>query len=1577
MSDQIQHSEMEVFLSDLNEKTLGAYELRRSLLNEHQGIEESVLAGGYGYRQILELIQNGADAILEAHEEGGREDGRIEVLLTDSHLYVANTGASVSKEGVDALLTSHNSPKRGNQIGRFGLGFKSLLRLGGTIDLFSSRWGGIRFDPGECRNEIKKRFGVDDAPGLRLAWSLSNQERFEDSLVGRLSWAETIVRVEIVDPELVSPLRAEILEFPAEFLLFNPIPIELKLDVGEGNSRTLLVKGRGETRELVEGEKRSKWHLFQRDVPVKDEAAKADATHIHARKSVPLAWAVPVLGRREEAGRFWAFFPTKTPTYVPGVLNAPWKLNNDRQGLIPGAWNEMLMREAALLVTESVMSLSEVNDPAKHLDFFPRRPSAGDVAIPLLEAIWSSLESESVIPDCRGKLRRGFELSGHPTGESDLLSTWMDLADEETLAAFVHPSCLRRERRGRLNALSERLAEKNEEEKHPCCGKSEWREWIAMVASRDEVLVKKVLSLISEVRRHCVTETWEETRPSLKVILDREGELRVPAEVMIGPEADLPPDVHAIADCLLEDPQALKVLTETMEVAQLEDGVWVKRLDEALSNARSSYWDDSKWREFWKLVQSSPHDVALDFITKKKRLIKVANREEEWATPREVLLPGRLVEEGDEENDHALVNASLHGEDLDFLVAAGVTDLPDGQTRIHGDWDGQVDGAPLLECFSTWLNSTRDRYQESHQNSARRSYLSPKYQVAFPNGWHFLSQLQGEPAAKLTRTFMKWLESDEFPDEIVFGHISQSRYGTINVEHPILWLLLNYGEFQIGMHFVSLSALLDEANKEWIAEIPEFVGFQGAFGKLLKLHEPGSATIEERQSFWSAVCEVLIPDQNLQESWISEIWNGAAEVGGCPLEFRMSQKTIPVSEVYVTTSRELAERVRSEDQLVFVMTPTAVELWTENGAQALSDGLRPSWEEVRPGVSLIEVFPELQSVLSEEVSQNGVGVRVVGLVMKFNDVSTAIPCLLQASTLYFDGETLDRMNLMERYEAVLKELGNAGALNCSLDEALSQLVDAEVEARRDEVFAAEALESKLLLAVGSNKGPLCQVLGSMGEQSFISKCSLDDLARVVLGHFGPSVLSALSETLKAEGLAPPSRWGTAEAREFVRQLGFPEEFGAARSARREPEEWSQGPFPLPPLHDFQVEVRDGIKTMMDREESGRRAVISLPTGGGKTRVTVESAVEFTLKPESPRRGVLWIAQTDELCEQAVQSFRQVWPNRGAEKTELRIIRMWGGNPTPIMPSEGEAFVVVASIQTLDARGGIHGGEWAARFGMLVIDECHHAITPSYTRLFRWLGFDARTNEEEPNPELVILGLSATPFRMDDEESKRLASRFSKRWFPHNQESLHKLLLNQRVLCRVTSEELHSGTGLSSSEEEDLDQLGDLEGFEFEKMLERINQRLGDHGGRNRQLVERIQKCDEQSILFFANSVSHSCEMAARLNLAGIPAAAVSGETSRSARRYFLEQFQKGELRVLCNHSVLTTGFDAPKTDMLLIARQVFSPVRYMQMVGRGLRGVKNGGTEHCRIVTVLDNLGRFQDRHPYHYCRQHFESCES
>lgn len=152
---------MNTTVNQLLESTLKAYQVRPTLLQEHYGIEQVVLAGGYGYRQVMELVQNGADAVLEACEQGNPPSpgNRVQVILRHSRLYVANTGAPLSEEGLDALLSSHSSPKRGNQIGRFGLGFKSLLRLGGGLKFSPgplARFASIRSDVGgSCRRSSK------------------------------------------------------------------------------------------------------------------------------------------------------------------------------------------------------------------------------------------------------------------------------------------------------------------------------------------------------------------------------------------------------------------------------------------------------------------------------------------------------------------------------------------------------------------------------------------------------------------------------------------------------------------------------------------------------------------------------------------------------------------------------------------------------------------------------------------------------------------------------------------------------------------------------------------------------------------------------------------------------------------------------------------------------------------------------------------------------------------------------------------------------------------------------------------------------------------------------------------------------------------------------------------------------------------------------------------------------------------------------------------------------------------------------------------------------------------------------
>jgi DNA repair protein RadD len=103
-------------------------------------------------------------------------------------------------------------------------------------------------------------------------------------------------------------------------------------------------------------------------------------------------------------------------------------------------------------------------------------------------------------------------------------------------------------------------------------------------------------------------------------------------------------------------------------------------------------------------------------------------------------------------------------------------------------------------------------------------------------------------------------------------------------------------------------------------------------------------------------------------------------------------------------------------------------------------------------------------------------------------------------------------------------------------------------------------------------------------------------------------------------------------------------------------------------------------------------------------------------------------------------------------------------------------------------------------------------------------------------------------------------------------------------------------------------------------------------------------------------LGHTCRNSHGLNrIVGAGSAAlVTGETPQGERVATIERFRKGRVKYLCNVGVLTTGFDAPATDVVCIARPTASTVFYEQMVGRGLRGPLNGGTKECLVIDVQD-----------------------
>lgn len=130
--------------------------------------------------------------------------------------------------------------------------------------------------------------------------------------------------------------------------------------------------------------------------------------------------------------------------------------------------------------------------------------------------------------------------------------------------------------------------------------------------------------------------------------------------------------------------------------------------------------------------------------------------------------------------------------------------------------------------------------------------------------------------------------------------------------------------------------------------------------------------------------------------------------------------------------------------------------------------------------------------------------------------------------------------------------------------------------------------------------------------------------------------------------------------------------------------------------------------------------------------------------------------------------------------------------------------------------------------------------------------------------------------------------------------------------------------------------------------------------RNNQIIRSIlSRGKDQRTLLFAASVQHVHALAAVFSFEGIESVAVDAEMSPGARRAAVERFKKGDLKVLTNFNVLSQGFDVPDVSAVYVCRPTFVPNRYLQMIGRGLRGPQNGGTERVDIVNVQDNAENF------------------
>jgi hypothetical protein len=256
-------------------------------------------------------------------------------------------------------------------------------------------------------------------------------------------------------------------------------------------------------------------------------------------------------------------------------------------------------------------------------------------------------------------------------------------------------------------------------------------------------------------------------------------------------------------------------------------------------------------------------------------------------------------------------------------------------------------------------------------------------------------------------------------------------------------------------------------------------------------------------------------------------------------------------------------------------------------------------------------------------------------------------------------------------------------------------------------------------------------------------------------------------------------------------------------------------------------------------------------------------------------------------------------------------------------------VVVASVPTLGRSGsGRIGRLDPDQFYLIVVDEAHHATAETYRRTLEHFGVF------EPDTKRLLVGFTATPKRGDGQGLDGVFEEIAfSRALPE--------MVRTGYLAPLAAYRVETDVDLSGVRT----RLGD---FVTSQLSRAVNvQERND-------LVVRIylDRLGGRQTLCFCVDVAHARHLAEAFRETGVPAAAVTGETSRPEREASLLAFREGRLRVLTNCMVLTEGYDEPSVSGILLARPTKSTLLYTQMIGRGTR--LHPGKADVTVVDIVD-----------------------
>lgn len=337
------------------------------------------------------------------------------------------------------------------------------------------------------------------------------------------------------------------------------------------------------------------------------------------------------------------------------------------------------------------------------------------------------------------------------------------------------------------------------------------------------------------------------------------------------------------------------------------------------------------------------------------------------------------------------------------------------------------------------------------------------------------------------------------------------------------------------------------------------------------------------------------------------------------------------------------------------------------------------------------------------------------------------------------------------------------------------------------------------------------------------------------------------------------------------------------------------------------------------ENTGNCCVV-IPTAGGKSLV-MAAFIEGVLK-SWPDQRILIVTHVRELIAQNHAEMIGLWPEAPA-----------GIYSAGLGKREAQARVLFAGIQSIHRRA-----QEVGHTDLVLIDEAHLIPGNSSTMYRRFLNGLMRIN-----PALKVIGLTATPFRLD---SGMLHEGKDALFTDIAYEAPVRDLIDAGYLSPLVSKQ--PATRL------DVSKVGTRAGDFIQRDLAAAVDQEAITRAAVSEIIEHGR--DRKSWLAFCSGVDHASHVAEEFGRQGIICRTIFGDTPKDERDAIIAAFKRGEIRALASMGVLTTGFNAPAVDLIALLRPTKSAGLYVQMVGRGTRLAP--GKENCLVLDFAGNVRR-------------------